>query len=119
MGSNLLPSESLILKSPLDQRLFPREFSLPLFYFYQHDTDRTSILVFHLRVPIKHNKVNRVPDEPGTAEAKGNSGKSGAICSEILPFSVERERLTEPSGYRLCIRVSSVRDRFVPALQLR
>ena len=30
-----------------------------------------------------------------SAGANGNSGRSGAICSEILPFSVERERLTE------------------------
>jgi hypothetical protein len=32
---------------------------------------------------------------PEDNPTNGNSGKSGAICSEILPFSVERERLTE------------------------
>ena len=30
-----------------------------------------------------------------SAGAYGNSGRSGAICSEILPFSVDRERFTE------------------------
>jgi len=33
--------------------------------------------------------------EPIIGQEEGNSGRSGAICTEILPFSVERERLTE------------------------
>ena len=40
-----------------------------------------------------------------SAREKGNSGRSGAICSEILPFSVERERLTE--SFRISLVHSS------------
>jgi hypothetical protein len=36
-----------------------------------------------------------LPINRASAEANGNSGRSGAICSAILPFSVERERVTE------------------------
>ena len=47
-----------------------------------------------------------LPMNRASAEEKGNSGRSGAICSEILPFSVERERLTES------FRISFVHSRF-------
>jgi hypothetical protein len=43
--------------------------------------------------------------ELGIVRTKENSDKSGAITSEILPFSVERERLME--SFRISLVHSS------------
>jgi hypothetical protein len=47
----------------------------------------------------------RVSFRRASAGEKGNSGRNGAICSEIFPFNVERERLTE--SFRISLVHSS------------
>jgi len=80
---------------PLEKRLFPSDLPPPILHFHKHGTNRISLLIFHLSVPVKHNKSIGLPMNRASAGAKGNSVRSGAICSGILPFSIERERLTE------------------------
>jgi hypothetical protein len=36
----------------------------------EHDTDRISLLILDLGIPVKDNKVDRVPDEPGISRSK-------------------------------------------------
>ena len=59
------------INRPLDQRLFPRKFSLPLLHFDEHDADRIAILVLRLRVTVKDHEVDRAPYEPGIGRGEG------------------------------------------------
>jgi len=83
-----------LLNRFVDQPLLPRELPLPLHHFHQYDTD-LPLPVIHTGEPVKDNKSTGLPMNRASAEVNGNSGRSGTIRSEILPFSVERERLTE------------------------
>ncbi len=65
LQKNRPPGYPSFFNRPLDHRLFPHEFSLPLLRFYQNDTDRISLLVLCVSVPSKDNEVDRSPDEPG------------------------------------------------------
>jgi hypothetical protein len=84
-----LPS---LLKRFLNQPLLPVSFPFPSFTVNPSKTTKSTGL-----------SMNRA-----SAEAKGNSGRSGTICSEILPISVEREGLTES------FRISLVHCSFRP-----
>ena len=96
-----LPSSTAFLISPSSR------VSLPFPFF---TSTNTTLIVspfssFTLVYPSKTTKSIGFPMNRASAEEKGNSGKSGAICSEILPFSVERERLTE--SFRISVVHSS------------
>jgi hypothetical protein len=98
-----LPS---LLKRFLNQPLLPVSFPFPFF------TSTSTILIspfpsFTVN-PSKTTKSTGLSMNRASAEAKGNSGRSGTICSEILPISVEREGLTES------FRISLVHCSFRP-----
>jgi len=67
---------------------------LPLYGVHEHDIDRISLLVLCVSVPIKDNERIGFPMNRISAEEKGNSCRSGVICPEILPFSIEQDLLT-------------------------
>jgi hypothetical protein len=94
LRKNCPPRLPSLLNRFLNQLLLPRELALPLLHFNQYDTDLPHPVI-HPSEPIKDNKVYGLPMNRASAEAKGNSGRSRAIRPEILPISVERERLGE------------------------
>jgi hypothetical protein len=70
LQKNRPPRNPPFLNRLFDQPLFSSKFSLPLLHFDEHDTNRVSLLVLHLSIPVKDNKVDRVADEPGISRRK-------------------------------------------------